>query len=284
MIDPNALLALDLPEIEHRYDTRDTMLYALGVGLGIDPLDELQLRFVTEQRLAALPTMAVVLAYPNGWWARKETGIDVLRVVHASERFDLHAQLPPAGRVRGRLRVVGVTDKGAGRGAIVATERDIFDADSGAHLARVRHVAFCRGDGGCGSAGRPPGPPHALPQRPADHSVTLPTQPQTALIYRLSGDRNPLHADPATALAAGYPRPILHGLATYGVIGHALLRALCEGEPARLRGMACRFTAPVLPGDAIRTEIWRDGDTAGFRALVGDRVVADNGWAAIGPQ
>lgn len=282
MIDPQQLLALDLPPVEQRYDERDTILYALGVGLGLDPLDPAQLRFVTEDALAVLPTMPVVLAYPRGWWGLAQTGIDALRVVHASEHIGLHAKLPPAGRVRGLLRVVGITDKGVGKGAIVATEREIHDADSGALLATVRHVAFCRGDGGCGSAGRPLDPPHKIPERPADHSLTLPTQPQTALIYRLSGDHNPLHSDPETARRAGFPRPILHGLATFGVIGHALLRTVCEGDPGRLRGMGCRFTAPVFPGDAIRTEVWRDGPVTGFRAFVDELVVADNGSATIG--
>jgi acyl dehydratase len=282
VIDPEKLLALELPPVEQSYDERDTMLYALGVGLGIDPLDAAQLRFVTEDRLLALPTMAVVLGYPRGWWSDGRTGIDALRVVHASERIALHAALPPAGRVRAHTRVVGVTDKGAEKGALVAMEREIFDAASGRRLATVGHVAFCRGDGGGGSAGQPLDPPHAVPGRPADISVTLPTQPQTALIYRLSGDRNRLHSDPATARRAGFPGPILHGLATYGVIGHALLRTLCGDDPARLSGMECRFTAPVLPGDAIRTEIWRDGAAASFRAFVGERVVADNGAARIG--
>jgi acyl dehydratase len=282
MIDPQKLLALELPPVEQSYDEHDTMLYALGVGMGIDPLDPEQLRFVTEGALVALPTMPVVLAYPRGFWNSAQAGIDTLRVVHASERIELHANLPPAGRVRARLRVAGVTDKGADKGAIVATEREIFDAASGALLATVRHVAFCRGDGGCGSAGRPLDPPHTIPERPADVSVTLPTQPQTALIYRLSGDRNPLHSDPEFSRRAGFPRPILHGLATYGVIGHALLRALCGYDPARLRGMECRFTAPVFPGEAIRTDIWQDGAVTRFRAFVDDRVVADNGAAMIG--
>jgi acyl dehydratase len=282
MLDPQELLALELPPVEQSYDERDSMLYALGVGIGIDPLDPMQSRFVTEAGLLALPTMAAVLAYPHGFWKRPEIGIDTLRVVHASEHIRLHAMLPPAGRVRARPRVVGVTDKGADKGAIVAIEREIFDVASGALLATVRHVAFCRGDGGCGSAGRPLDPPHKIPQREADVSVVLPTQPQTALIYRLSGDRNPLHSDPQFARRAGFPRPILHGLATYGVIGHALLRTLCNGDPARLRGLQCRFTAPVFPGEAIRTEIWQDGATASVRALVDERVVADNGSATIG--
>jgi acyl dehydratase len=279
VIDPEKLLALESPVIEQAYRTSDTILYALGVGMGIDPLDPAQLRFVTEDALVALPTMAVVLGYPHGWWSAAHTGIDALRVVHASERIELHAALPPEGRVRAQMRVLGVTDKGADKGALIAMEREIFDAETGTKLATVGHVAFCRGDGGCGSAGQPLAPPHPMPGGPADLALELPTQPQTALIYRLSGDRNPLHSDPEFARRAGFPRPILHGLATYGVIGHALLRTLCAGDPARLRGMACRFTSPVYPGDTIRTEIWRDGS---FRALIGDRVVADNGLAVVG--
>jgi acyl dehydratase len=275
------LTSLEFPEVEHAYSERDTILYALGVGFGIDPLDPEQLAFVYGPALRVAPTMASVLAGPGLWFRRTEVGIDYAAVVHGSERIELDAPLPPAGVVAARTRIIAVIDKGAAKGALVVTEREIRDRRSGQRLATVRQTAFCRGDGGRGGSHAAADAPHMVPDRLPDAVCTLPTQPQAALIYRLSGDLNPLHADPRAAASAGFPRPILHGLATYGVIGHALVRTLCGYDSTRLRGIDCRFTAPVFPGDAIRTEIWRDGAVLSFRALVDGRVVADNGWARM---
>ncbi|MEJ2434484.1 MAG: MaoC family dehydratase, partial [Pseudolabrys sp.] len=159
----------------------------------------------------------------------------------------------------------------------------IVDKTSGDLLATINQTTFCRADGGFGGPKRETTPPHALPDRTADAVVGLPTRPETALIYRLSGDINPLHADPEFARAAGFPRPILHGLATFGVAGHALLKSLCGYEPARLTSMAGRFSAPVYPGETIRTEMWRDGAVVSFRARVVERdaVAINNGKAVI---
>jgi len=156
--------------------------------------------------------------------------------------------------------------------------------ESGNLLATLEQTTFLRGDGGCGGTTGPAKPPHPTPERAPDVVVDLPTLPAQALIYRLNGDDNPLHADPAVARRAGFPRPILHGLATYGIVGHALLKALCGYRPERLKSMACRFTAPVFPGEIIRTEIWHEVEgAAAFRArIVGrDAVVLSNGQAEI---
>lgn len=281
MTDLGRLTSLEFPEIEHAYTERDTILYALGIGFGIDPLDLDQLAFVYEPGLKVAPTMAAVLAYPGFWYRDRDLGIDFTKIVHGSERIVLERPLPPAGIVTARNRVVAVIDKGAARGALVVTERAIHERPSGELLATVRQTAFCRGDGGRGGTHDTAPVPHPVPARAPDAVCTLPTQPQTALIYRLSGDPNPLHVDPRAAAKVGFPGPILHGLATYGVIGHALMRCMCGYDPLRLRGIDCRFTAPVFPGEAIRTDIWRDGAVLSFRAFVGDRVVADNGWAAL---
>jgi len=222
-----------------------------------------------------------VLAAPGAWYRRKDVGIDYAQVVHGSERIELAAPLPPAGVVTARTRVVAVVDKGAGKGALVVSERALHDQATGRLLATVRQTAFCRADGGRGGTHASVPPPHLAPNRPPDLVCTLPTQPQAALIYRLSGDLNPLHADPRTAAAAGFPRPILHGLATYGLIGHAILRSFCGYDPSRLRAMDCRFTSPVFPGDTVRVELWRDSAVASFRARVDSRVVADCGWARL---
>lgn len=284
-IDPHALLQRKFAPLEHRYTVRDTILYALGVGLGADPLDRGQLRFVYEDGLVALPTLANVLAYP-GFWAREgDTGIDWRRLVHAEQSIALHGTLPPEGTVVGRTRVCGLWDKGAGKGALMQQTRELETAD-GKPLATVTQLTMLRGDGGCGSAsaGAPPAP-HALPERSPDAVCDLPTLPQSALIYRLSGDYNPLHADPEVAAAAGFERPILHGMCTMGLAAHAVLRALLHYDATRFAAMRVRFTAPVFPGETLRTELWVDGDVVSLRTTaVGRRVVVlDKGRVDLRP-
>jgi acyl dehydratase len=282
-IDPDKLLARRFPVIEHHYTQRDTMLYALGVGLGLDPMDREALRFVYERELRVLPTQAAVLATP-GFWAREpDTGIDWVRVVHGEQEIELHRPLPPEGTVKAQTRVTGVVDKGPGKGALIYSERQGLDARTGEPLFTVRQSTFARGDGGCGGPAGPVRPPHEVPSRAPDLHCDLSTLPGAALIYRLSGDYNPLHADPDVAAKAGFPRPILHGLCTLGVAGHALLKTCCGYDPARLRALQVRFTAPVFPGETIRTEIWRDGAVVSFRARVLEReaMVLNNGRAEV---
>jgi acyl dehydratase len=273
-VDYERLLARPFAPKEHVYGTRDTILYALGVGLGGDPVDEGQLSYVFEDGLKVLPAMAVVLGYP-GFWAREpDTGIDWKRVVHAEQSFVIHRRLPAEGHVVGLNRVTAVHDKGPGKGALLCQERQVVEKSSGELLATVAQVNLLRGDGGCGGLPGAPPPPHAIPERPPDASCDLRTLPQAALIYRLSGDLNPLHAVPSVARTAGFERPILHGLCTMGVACHAVLRTLLRYDPAPLRGMRVRFTAPVLPGDTIRTELWVDGPVVSFRSQAVERGVA----------
>ncbi|HET9904129.1 MAG TPA: MaoC/PaaZ C-terminal domain-containing protein [Xanthobacteraceae bacterium] len=264
------LMALDIPPVEQTYTSRDTMLYALGLGLGQDPLDEAELAFVYEKDLKALPTMCCVLA-TRPWMREMDTGIDYVKLVHGEQEFTLHRPLPPAARVRGKSRVVDIVDKGAGKGALVYSERTLTDAETGEVIATLRHTTFCRGDGGFGGPVRPSRPPHPLPERPPDAVCDVPTRPETALIYRLSGDYNPLHAEPAVAAKAGFPRPILHGLATFGIAGRAILKTLCGYDAKRLVGMAGRFSAPVYPGETLRVEMWHEGETVPFRVRVAGR-------------
>ncbi|MEA2904409.1 MAG: hypothetical protein QOI12_1796 [Alphaproteobacteria bacterium] len=277
------LLALKIPEVEQSYGPKDCMLYALGVGLGLDPLDEEQLAFVYENNLKVLPTMAVVLGYPGLWMKELDTGIDWVKMVAGEYDLRLHQPLEPQGIVRGCTRVVEIVDKGAGKGAILYAERAIDDVATGARIATIMQTTVCRGDGGFGGPPRAQRPVHAIPDRAPDLACDLPTRPEMALVYRLSGDPNPLHADPAVAKAAGFPRPILHGLGTFGVAGHAILRTLARYDPARLTAIAGRFSAPVFPGETIRTEIWRDGGVVSFRARVLERdvVAINNGRAEI---
>ena len=290
MIDYHALKARRFPELAASYSARDTMLYALGVGYGSDPTDERQLDFVYEKNLRAAPTMAVVLAYPGFWAKEPDTGIDWVRVLHGEQSLELHRPLAPTGKVTGRTRVKALVDKGKDKGALLVHERELYD-EAGELLATVQSLSFCRGDGGFSErpgngprGGDPaPPPPPATPDTPPDIACDLPTAPQAALVYRLSGDTNPLHAEPAVARAAGFARPILHGLATYGVAGHAILKSFCGYDPARLKSLSVRFSAPVYPGETIRTEIWRKGNELQFRARALERgiVVLSHGRARL---
>ena len=277
------LLVLQIPDVEHTYGPKDCMLYALGLGLGQDPLDRDELAFVYEKNLKVLPTFAVMLGYTAYWLRRPEIGVTWEKVVHGEHAMRLHAPLAPQGTVIGRTRILDVVDKGEGRGALVYSQRDIFDKASGRLLVTLNQTTFCRGDGGFGGAKREAPAPHAIPARAPDGVVDFSTRPEMALIYRLSGDVNALHVDPDFARAAGFPRPILHGLATFGVAGHALLKAACGYDPARLIAMAGRFSAPVYPGETIRTEFWRDGNVLSFRARVAGRdvVAFDHGRAEV---
>lgn len=278
-LDPRRLLAREFAPIVQAFEQRDAQLYALGVGLGADPLDAGQLRYVYEGRdadaLRVLPTFANVLAYP-GFWAREpDTGITWQKLVHAEQEIVLHRPLPARGRVVGQNRVTALWDRGAGKGAFMQQQREIRDAGSEALLATVTQLTLLRGDGGFGaggSEGAPPAP-HAVPERKPDAVCDSATLTQAALIYRLSGDLNPLHADPELARGAGFERPILHGMATMGVAAHAVLRTLLDYDPARFAGMRVRFTAPALPGDTLRTEMWVDGSVVSLRTTAVERGV-----------
>jgi acyl dehydratase len=278
------LLALKIPDVERVYTERDPIFYALSLGLGQDPVNTDELPFVYEENTKVLPTFPVVAAQP-GFWARElDTGIDWVKVVHGEHDLLLHTPLPARGTVTSHTRVIDVIDKGAGKGALVISRRELNDKATGRLYATITQTTFCRGDGGFGGPPRTAPEPHALPTRAPDAVCDLVTRPEMALLYRWNADMNPLHADPAIATAAGFPRPILHGLATFGVSGHAILKIMCGYDPARFRSMAVRFSAPVYPGETIRTEMWRDGTIVSFRARVIERdiVVLNNGRAEIG--
>lgn len=282
-IDYQKLLNYDIPQVEQQLTKRDTIIYALGVGLGADPMDQNQLQFVYEENLKALPTMAIILGYPGPWHAATDTGVTRSHVVHGEQGFVIHKPLPVEGTIIGKTRVTAVLDKGKDKGALLMTACDVRDKASNDLICTLTSTTFCRADGGFGGPSGPTPPVQPIPETPAQHSCDLPTLPQAALIYRLSGDYNPLHADPAFAAKAGFNQPILHGRATFGIAGIALLRQLCGWDPTRLVAMEARFSAPVFPGDTIRTEIWREGGQAFFRCSVPARnaVVLNNGWAEV---
>ncbi|WP_280155415.1 MaoC/PaaZ C-terminal domain-containing protein [Piscinibacter sp. XHJ-5] len=288
MLDYHACKNWRFDEIVHRYAERDTMLYALGLGCGGDPTHRGELGFVYEGRLQAVPTMATVMGSPGIWWKDSRTGADAVKLVHGEQDLRLLRPLPVAGTLVARNRVLSLTDKGAGKGAIAVVVRELADAASGEMVAESRNVTFLRGDGGfsAGSGVSDPGPDPLppVPERPADVDVAYTTLPQAALLYRLSGDYNPLHADPEFASRAGFDRPILHGLCTYGMGARAVIEKVLGFDAARLRRIAVRFTSPVWPGDTVRYELWREGERiVRLRATVDARkaVVLANGLVEI---
>lgn len=272
-------------ETIHNLTVRDTILYALGVGVGAEaPTDPEELKYVYEDRLQALPTMAVVLAYP-GFWARDpKYGLTWQKLLHGEQSIEIHRPLPVEGRLRGVTRIDEIYDKGADKGAVLFSSREIYGED-GERLATCRQSTFLRADGGFGGRSDGAPRPHPIPDRAPDLTVRAATRPDQALIYRLSGDDNPLHIDPAVAAEGGFERPILHGLAAFGVVGRALLKALCDDQPGQMKTLDVRFSSPVYPGDVFEIDIWREGDgQAAFRARVPARgvVAQQNGRVAFG--
>jgi acyl dehydratase len=283
MLDVAAVMNRRFEPVEQAYTRRDTILYGLGLGHGANPTDPAELRFVYEEGLVAFPTMAVVLGNPGAWTRDPRTGIDWVRALHGEQGLVIHAPLPAEGRVIGTNRVTGIIDKGPGKGALLMQERELRDAASGTLLATRTTTSFLRGDGGCGAPPREQPKPPAMPDRAPDLAHDLRTRPEAALIYRLSGDWNPVHADPAVAARAGFERPILHGLCTYGMAGRAVVASICGGDPARLRELHVRFSAPVYPGETIRVELWEEGGEWRLRARAAERnvVILNNGRAVV---
>ncbi len=271
----------DFEDIEHTYTDRDTMLYALGLGFGEDPMDEKELAYVYEEGLTAAPSMAVVLGYPGMWMRDEKCKLDWKKLLHGEQWLDVYKPLPSHGKVIGRTKIDLMSDKGEGKGAVIYTSREIIDAETNEILAKVSMSAFCRGDGGFGGENLAGPKPAALPDRAPDHVCELTTLPRQALIYRLSGDYNPLHVDPKVAESVGFKAPILHGLATYGLAGRAILKTMCDYDASKLTGLDVRFSSPVYPGETVRFEVWKEGDEARFRATVPARdvMVLNNGAA-----
>lgn len=282
-IDYDKLMNRKFERLEHTYTEKDTILYALGVGMGIDPLDEDCLKFVYEDGLKAMPSMANVLAYPGFWAKEPDTGIDWVKILHAGQEMIMHKPLPASGKVEATTRINEIVDKGEGKGALILSERTVRDSATGEDLCTLISTTMARGDGGFGGPSVPSPKPDSVPEREADIVCDLPTLPMAALIYRLSGDYNPLHASPSVATAAGFKAPILHGLCTFGVATHAIMKTLCDYDPSRFHRIRLRFSSPVYPGETIRTEIWRNGNEVAFRCRVVERdvVVINNGYAEV---
>jgi len=261
------------------YGDKDVMLYALGVGMGRDPMDERELPFVYEKALKVVPTAATVLAAGAGRRAAQSveqreglrvSQLNYLMVVHGEQKVELHKPLPAQGSFTATSRTIGAYDKGKEKGAVVVNET-VWTDEAGEKVATLTGSTFARGDGGFGGPADGAPEPHPTPERKPDISVPFETRPDQALIYRLNGDRNPLHSDPDVAKRAGFPRPILHGLCTYGITCRAVLQEICDYDPDRILSHQARFSAPVFPGDTITVDLWKDGDVVSFEARVLDR-------------
>lgn len=268
--------------VEQSYDWRDAALYALSLGIGDDPLDEDELRYVFEGRpQQTVPTWCVTLGWPPFWHADPATGIDWTRIVHGEQRFTLHRPLPVQASIRAEHRIRYVDDKGPGRGALIGFDTEISDTQTHDHLASLSSVQFLRGDGGCGGFGSPPEPLAPLHRdNPPTASIDYRTAEQAALLYRLaSRDYMLIHADPVVARRAGFERPISHGLNTMGLACRAILKHCTPGQPERLVSMSVRFARPAFPGDTIRIEMYNQGDAVRFRAWALERheLVLDRG-------
>jgi acyl dehydratase len=253
-INPDAVGATSDP-VDVSWTSKDALLYAVGVGAGTN-----ELAFVTENTSGVdqqvLPTFAVVVGWGQGGGAVSKIGsFNPAMLVHGQQAVTLHRPIPTDGWATSTSKVVGIYDKG--KAAVVATETEVVQGED--PLFTTRSSLFIRGEGGWGGDRGPSGAVNVPPERAPDHQITYQTSPDQALIYRLSGDRNPLHSDPSFAAMGGFDRPILHGLCTYGFTGRALLHTLAGSDPARFEHMEGRFSSPVLPGDALTVSIWSTG-------------------------
>lgn len=291
MLDYDVMKAWNFEEVRQTYSRRDTILYALSVGLGSDPLDAGQLRFVYERELQAMPTMAAILGWPGPYWSDPRTGANYSKLVHGEQRLKIFKPLAPAGSICARERIQSLTDLGPAKGAVACVARKVFDAADDAPVAECTNVLFLRGDGGfsehSGLSDPRPEPLPTPPERRPEIQIEMQSLPQSALLYRLNGDYNKLHADPDAARQAGFPSPILHGLCSFGIAAHAILKTCCGYDAARIRGMGVRFTAAVFPGEVLRFSIWNvHPRLLSFRAEVEARqkVVLDHGVVELNPD
>ena len=278
-INPEAVGSMGQPT-KHSWDSKDAILYALGVGAGsADPLDELAFTTENTQNIhqQVLPTMAVVLAVGGSGAFGSVGSFNPAMLVHGEQAIALHGPIPVTGEVETTGEITGIYDKG--KGAVIEVTSTSVDTATGSPLFSSVMSAFIRGEGGFGGDRGPSGPKNVAPEREPDHTITYQTRTDQALLYRLSGDRNPLHSDPAFAAFGGFDRPILHGLCSYGFTGRALLHAVCGSDPARFTGMEARFSSPVFPGEALTIKAWEtnSGEVI-FQTAGGDgRIVIDAG-------
>ncbi|CAN5222536.1 MaoC family dehydratase [soil metagenome] len=258
----------------YSWTDREVMLYAYGIGMGADPMDQKELSFVSEgyftpRELKVVPTYASVAA----WGATAgETGVNRLMVVDGERDITFHKPLPVAANITADSSILGVFDKGKDKGAVIL-RKTVLKNDKGEDLATLIASQFARGDGGFGGPSEGQPEPHPIPRRSPDMTVDISTRPDQALIYRLCGDRNPLHSDPEFARRAGFDRPILHGMCTYGLSCRAVLQTYADYDPLAFKQHATRFSAPVFPGETVSFDLWKDGNVISIEGRVESRNV-----------
>lgn len=289
------LMSEKAPDIEGAWDDRDTLLYCVAVGMGRDPMDRNELPFVCEtQGDKVLPSAASVLARPLPGQVmtmagrmgadpkNPDLGFNYTMLLHGEQRLTLHKPLPRQANIIISRSAPKVFDKGQGKGALMVADTTIKDKATGEPIFTSSGTMFYRADGGFGGKAEGAPVPHPIPDRAPDKTVEMPTRVDQAMVYALCGDRNPLHRDPDVAKRAGYDRPILHGLCSYGVCCHAVVKAMCGYDPARLAQFDVRFSAPVFPGETLLVDMWQDGSIVSFRARLKEReVVAINNGKAV---
>lgn len=282
-IDIDRLMAQPIPSGHQLVTAKDAILYAISVGYAGQSEIPDDLSPLYDRIIKPVPTFANVVARPGGAWIG-DSGIDFTKVVHAEHRLIVHSEMPLDQSVEGRVRMVSVVDRGVGKGMFASFERVIVGGRDQKPIATIIHTDACRGDGGCGSAGVPPEPLTLPPERKPDFSLDVHVPHMAAILFRLNGDPNPLHIDPAFAAAGGFPRPILHGLCTFGYAGYAISRLVSPQVRMTIKSIAARFTAPFYPDETLRTEVWMEGTQVRFRCLSVERdiVVLDAGTASLG--
>ena len=259
-------IGAELPPVEFSWSSSDVQLYHLGLGAGADPTSQRELAYLVDDTPAVLPTFGSVaqtfhqtepptVQYPG-------IDIELSKVLHASEAVSVPGPIPPSGTGRAVTRFTEIWDKG--KAAVIWLEITVTTLD-GAPLWTQKRSIFARGEGGFGGDRGPTGSVEP-PDRAPDAEVALPILPQQALLYRLCGDRNPLHSDPDFASAAGFPAPILHGLCSYGIGCKAIVDTFLDGDVSRVRSYGARFAGVVFPGETLKASIWKGDD--GFVAVL----------------
>jgi acyl dehydratase len=279
------LMALKNLGQKYSYSDREVMLYAYGIGMGADPMNETELAFVNEaaatpRPLKVVPTFASVAAWGSG---PGEMNLNRVMVVDGERDITFHKPIAAAAHITADSNVLAVYDKGKDKGAIIRHQTILKNAD-GEKLATLVASRFARGDGGFGGSSEGQPEPHQVPSRAPDTIVDIPTRPDQALVYRLCGDRNPLHSDPGFAKKAGFPKPILHGMCTYGITCRGVLQTYADYDPTAFKQHVARFSAPVFPGETVTITLWKDGNVISFEAKVKarDATVIRNGKTVLG--
>ena len=279
-INYDEIMSLKSENIEISYTDKDSILYGLGVGLGNDPMNMDELKYVYENGQIALPSMATNFQYHSS--LLMSANLNFIMVVHGEQKLSIINPIPVSGEFVADMKVINCFDKGASKGAIVEVETTVKLKSDGTEICKLISTTFARGDGGFGG---PESPPQKVyePEGTPDIVDEITTKPDQALIFRLSGDYNPLHSDPNFAKAAGFPKPILHGLCTYGVACRSIVKTACDKDVKKLKSFNCRFSSPVFPGETIVTEMWKNGNVINFQSKVKerDKIILKNGASEI---